>query len=388
MTPTELPGERSELGRSLLERKILTSDWMPSFAAVPRTAFLPDLMWPFDMDTGTTLTVDRRQDPDRWQQYADMDVPIVTQWDDGANDGPGTVPTSSASMPSVVFRMLRDLDVEPGQRILEIGTGTGWNAALLTHRLGLKHTTSIEIDPNMAHQARARLAAQGLLSLVLTGDGTLGDPVGAPYDRIIATAGLRRIPGAWLEQVAPGGVILAPFGTHYSNADSTVRLTVGDRGEAQGHFTGPVEFMKLRGQRLLFHGHAAYLGDGMGGAARSTTKVTEEELLGEGRFESRTFAIGLRVRGCHHTVANERDGSRPVWFYGLGDDSWACVMFHDGREADVWQGGPRKLWDEVSEALGWWRAADEPGVERFGLTVARDGRQRAWLDSPDDDWPL
>ncbi|MFJ8603373.1 methyltransferase domain-containing protein [Streptomyces shenzhenensis] len=388
MAPTDLTEERSELGRSLLARGAMTPDWQNAFEAVPRSAFLPEVMWPFDMDSGTHVTVDVREEPALWLSYADADVPIVTQWDDGASgDGPVRVPTSSASMPSVVFRMLRDLDVQPGHKVLEIGTGTGWNAALLAHRLGVDRVTSIEIDPTVADTARSRLAAQELLGVVLTRDGALGDPSGAPFDRVIATAGIRAVPPQWITQTRPGGIIVAPWGTHFSNADARVRLSV-DTAEASGHFTGPVEFMKLRAQRLPFDGHDEYLSGGMAGAERSTTEVTETELLGEGRFDPRTFAIGLRVRDCHHSVADKRDGARPVWFYGLTDRSWACVMFRDGREAAVWQAGPRQLWDNVLEALGWWLEAGKPGFERFGLTAAADGSQHAWLDSPKDAWPV
>lgn len=92
---------RSALGRSLLERKTLASDWVLSFAAIPRGDFLPEVMWPYDMESGTTVTVDMREEPGLRFSYADADVPIVTQWDDGKGDGRGTVPTSSASMPSV-----------------------------------------------------------------------------------------------------------------------------------------------------------------------------------------------------------------------------------------------------------------------------------------------
>ncbi|QHC28185.1 methyltransferase domain-containing protein [Streptomyces sp. HF10] len=382
-------GERSELGRSLLERKHLAADWFPAFAAVDRAAFLPDVIWPFDMDTGTTVTVDRRDEPDLWSSYANADVPIVTQWDDGVSEGRGNVPTSSASMPSVVFRMLSALEVETGHHVLEVGTGTGWSAALLAHRLGVENVVSIEIDPKVADTARDRLAAQQLLGRILTRDGTDGDEMGAPYDRIIATAGVRRIPPAWLRD-APGGMILAPWGTHFGNEDALVRLRVSeDGGTAVGRFLGPVEFMKLRSQRSPFAGHDIYVPNGVDGADCGTTTVTEEQLLGDGgRFAARRFAVGLMVRNCHQQVADKRDGARPVWFYGLTDRSWACVMFQDGREeATVWQSGPRRLWDEVATALTWWRAAGEPGYERLGLTVTAHS-QRAWLDRPADSWAI
>ncbi|MYS43179.1 methyltransferase domain-containing protein [Streptomyces sp. SID5998] len=389
MALSRAEGERTALGRSLLERTYLTPDWMPAFVAVPRSTFLPDLVWPYDMATGGTVAVDRRDEPELWAAYADADVPIVTQWDDGAGDSRGRVPTSSASMPSVVFRMLAALDVRAGHRVLEIGTGTGWNAALLALRLGVDNVTSVEIDPDVADAARGRLAAGELLCTVLTRDGAEGDETGAPYDRIIAAAGVRHIPPAWLRDSAPGGRIVAPWGTHFSNEDALVRLDLAeDQASASGGFLGPVEFMKLRSQRSPFAGHQAYVPDGVSGADRSTTTVTEEQLLGGGRFAVTRFAVGLRVRDCHHQAAAGRDGARPVWFYGLTDRSWACVLFREGRaEARVWQSGPRRLWDEVSAALAWWRAAGEPGYERFGLTVTAHG-QYAWLDHPTEAWDL
>src|SRR5690349_23163868 len=98
-------------------------------------------MWPHDRDTGKATAVSRSDLPDAWYAYADSNVPIVTQWDDGKHEGPepGRSFTSSSSMPSLVFSMLADLDVHPGHRVLEIGAGTGWNAALLAHRVGAQN---------------------------------------------------------------------------------------------------------------------------------------------------------------------------------------------------------------------------------------------------------
>lgn len=226
---------RTELGRVLTSGGVLSPDWAPSFAAVPRAAFLPDLMWPFDMVTGGSVPVSRSEDPERWFQYADADVPIVTRWDDGGHSGtePGLVSTSSASMPSVVFSMLKDLDVQPGNRVLEIGTGTGWNAALLAHRLGAMNVVTVEVDESVTAAAKAALEQFGLRLRVVCGDGFKGFPDAAPYDRIIATCGLRSIPYAWVEQSRPGGAIVAPWGTHYSNGDAIARLVVANDGGAR-----------------------------------------------------------------------------------------------------------------------------------------------------------
>lgn len=381
---------RTELGRVLMAAGALSSDWAPAFAAVPRSFFLPDLMWPFDMETGRSFPLSRSVDEDAWFGYADADVPVVTQWDDGQHTGiePGNVSTSSASMPSVVFRMLRDLDVQPGNRALEIGAGTGWNAALLAHRLGAGNVVTVEVDEAVAAAARTALDHFGLPVRVIHGDGLKGYPEGGPYDRIIATCGFRSIPFAWVEQCRPGGVIVVPWGTHYSNDDAVARLVVSaDRASATGAFTGPVEFMKARTQRLLPVAHSEYVTDSTDDREKSSTPITEAEFLGE-RFSPQRFALGLRLRHCVHVVAERSAGARPVWFFGLGDRSWACVKFQDGQETQVWQSGPRRLWDEVTAALHWWRDAGEPGYERFGLTVTAEGTHRAWLDAPTDSWEV
>jgi protein-L-isoaspartate O-methyltransferase len=383
---------RVELGRFLLETQAVTSDWAPAFAAVDRAAFLPDVMWPHDMDTGRSVAVSKTDDPAAWYADADANVPIVTQWDDGAHVGrePGDVSTSSASMPSVVFRMLGDLDVAPGQRALEVGTGTGYNAGLLAHRLGDGNVFTVEVDEAVAAQARDALSRAGLRPTVVEGDGLLGHPQGAPYDRVIATFGLRSIPQAWIEQATPGGLVVAPWGTHYTNRDAIVRLRIAEDGKtAEGHFTRLVEFMKARTQRLPFAGHAAYVPEDVTGSSDKSTTTLTQEAFPTGTFEHPgQFVVGLRVRDCWHSVAEKRDGVRPVWFYGLSDTSWAVVIFQDEQpEAPVYQAGPRRLWDEVETAWRWWDSQGQPDIDRFGLTVTAEG-QRAWLDNSAQHWGL
>ncbi|MFB6556754.1 protein-L-isoaspartate(D-aspartate) O-methyltransferase, partial [Streptomyces sp. NPDC056405] len=73
--------------------------------------------------------------------------------------------------------------------------------------------------------------------------------------------------------------------------------------------------------------------------------------------------------------------------YGLGDRSWACVQFREGRAARVWQHGDRRLWDEAEAAYRWWTARGRPAHDRFGLTVGAGGA-RAWLERPADSWRL
>ncbi|WP_234366092.1 methyltransferase domain-containing protein [Streptomyces albireticuli] len=325
------------------------------------------------------MTVDRDREPDVWRTYAESDVPIVTQWDDGAHAGtePGQSFSSSSSMPSLVFDMLTDLDVHEGQRVLEIGTGTGWNAGLLAHRVGAGNVVTVEVDRAVADSGREALRRAGLPVRVLHRDGFLGFPERAPYDRVIATCGLRDIPFAWVAQTTPGGVILVPWGTYYGPAEATVRLVVSEDGRsASGPFTRPVGFMRMRAQRLVRRAHAAYVPPGaMDRAETSVTTLRTADAAG--------FVKGLLMPGVTHVADRERDGRRAVWLYGLSDTSWAVAVFRDGHEqAKVCQSGPRRLWDELEEAHRWWEGKGRPGFERFGLTVTEGGRGSVWLDEP------
>ena len=149
---------------------------------MPRHAFIPDTVWVKNpRHWPTLLPLHRDDDPARWLALAYGDDAVITQVDDGHPEGPGlagAMQTSSASAPDIVAVMLAALDVHPGHQVLEIGTGTGYNAALLAQRLGAEHITSIEVDPDVAVQARTALSETGYGEIcVVTGDwGTRVSP--------------------------------------------------------------------------------------------------------------------------------------------------------------------------------------------------------------------
>jgi protein-L-isoaspartate O-methyltransferase len=134
----------------------------------------------------------------------------------------------------------------------------------------------VEVDPAVSRKAGERLRAAGWHPAVVVGDGAEGCADHAPYDRILVTVGVRAIPGAWIEQTRPGGLIVAPWGTHFTHADAVARLTV-HKGTATGRFTRPAEFMKSRAQRLALPDHGAY--DPSDGAETSTTDLMEAEFV-------------------------------------------------------------------------------------------------------------
>src|SRR5437660_11344430 len=120
---------------------------------------------------------------------------------------------SSSSQPEIMATMLEQLGLEPGLRVLEIGAGTGYNAALMAHVVGeTGMVTTMDVDADLVDCAQAHLAAAGLDRIrVVLGDGGLGYPDGAPYDRIILTVGAWDIAPAWWAQLRPGGRLVLPL---------------------------------------------------------------------------------------------------------------------------------------------------------------------------------
>ncbi|MCC3768214.1 methyltransferase domain-containing protein [Streptomyces sp. UNOC14_S4] len=362
----------------------MTSDWTDTFADTPRMRFLPSVMWPYDQASEECVAVDRTADLDGWHRYACSDMAIITQWDDGTRTTPGTDMTSSSSMPSLVLSMLADLQVRPGHKVLEVGTGTGWNAALLAHRAGPGRVTTIEVDRVVAESARHALRQAGIAVTVIHGDGLEGHLPAAPYDRLIATCGLRTVPYAWVEQMRPGGVLLVPWGTHFTSTEATARLVVsGDGSSASGPFTQRVTFMRARAQRLTVGDYDTYVtAEAREGARKSRTTLPHSEVFGTTAWDANQFVLGLRLPDVVHTRGPEENGARPVWLLSSSDRSWACVLFREDRaEFTVYQYGRRRLWDETEAAHTWWTEQGRPGFSSFGLTVDQAG-QHVWLKEP------
>ncbi|HEV7628272.1 MAG TPA: methyltransferase domain-containing protein [Streptomyces sp.] len=232
-----MPGV-SDLLRQIIEGGALVDPaWRAAFAEVPREVFVPyyyvtapdggqERLWRDDPDP------ERRR---RWLSGVYDDVPLATRVRDGEL-------ISSSSQPSLMARMLEALQVRDGMRVLEIGAGSGYNAALLAHRLGDTKVTTVDLDPDITRSARDHLAAAGHRPRVVTADGALGAPAYAPYDRIIATCALSSVPTGWLEQCTPGALVLAPIGT------GLVVVEVADEQHASGRFLDtPAFFVPLRG---------------------------------------------------------------------------------------------------------------------------------------------
>lgn len=191
-----------------------------AFSSIPRAAFLPGM--PPEI------------------VYSDEAIAIK-------RDSDGSV-ISSSSQPSMMVLMLEQLRLKPGHNVLEIGTGTGYNAAIIQYLVGERgRVTTIELDPQLAESAMSNLqrVAMGSLVRVVQADGAGGFAPRASYDRIIATAGIWDVPRAWVQQLKPRGVLVAPFwleGFQYSAA-----FHLQQDGTLYSEHNLPCGFIRLKG---------------------------------------------------------------------------------------------------------------------------------------------
>lgn len=346
--------------------------WMrETFLKVPRHAFVSDTVWVWR--NGAYRPLSAVEEPDGWAALVhDPLTPVVTQVDDGKAEAEGTLPTSSISAPNAVFTMLAAADIRPGMKVLEIGTGTGYNAALLCERAGEANVTSVEVDTALAEAAARRLAHAGYRPRVVAADGECGWPADAPYDRVLCTASLQRVPFAWAKQTRPGGLIVTPWKTTLQPHGMACLRVADDGASASGHFGYPMSFMDLRGQRRPDSPLEDVYTPASWEESRDSRTDLDLSFLETG-FHAR-FALGLRLPGVHW----DSDG----WL--ATTDSWAYV-----RDGAVHQWGPRDLFTELERAYRWWREAGSPELYDFGLTVTTDG-QTLWLGAPDSgrSWDL
>jgi protein-L-isoaspartate(D-aspartate) O-methyltransferase len=215
----ELTGMRERLAAQVIAANHIGSGLVAdALRTVPRHLFLPDL-------------------PPRVTYRDDA---IVTKRDSAG------VAISSSSQPGIMAIMLDQLDLAPGHRVLEIGAGTGYNAALMQHIVGPSGlVVSVDIDSDLAAEARSHLARAGYPDvIVVCADGAEGCAAHAPYDRLIATVGVSDLARAWLDQVTSAGRIVVPLdvgGTQLSVAF----------GRSGGHWASrslaPCGFIRMRG---------------------------------------------------------------------------------------------------------------------------------------------
>jgi protein-L-isoaspartate(D-aspartate) O-methyltransferase len=343
---------------------------LAAFARVAREDFLPGV------------------DPD--EVYADDAV--VTHTEEHG------VPTSSSSQPTLMAAMLALLDVRPGDRVLEVGAGTGFNAALLADLAGPESAvTALELQPAVAEAAAANLARAGVTGVeVVCADGA--DPPGGPYDRIIVTAACWSLPAPLVAALADGGVLVAPLRVN------GVEVAVPLRREGAvltGRGGIPCGFMPMRGSserpwrwELGTGGVAAAdaeLGtEGRGAVDRllaGPARPAPDPGLGDAtRAMDALLWLGLRGDPLISLVRGRPEGgTRPPWLVALASlpSSLLILKLEQGAvHALELHGGDAAL-DACRDGLAAWRAAGSPGAGDLAVRIEpHAGRDLGGLPAP------
>ena len=386
MTESQLEERASILRADMvvgLERAgaVTTPQWRAAALAVPRHVFLPSFYQDAPGPDGITryTAVSRDSDPARWLELAYEDRTWVTQLDHGSTIPGGYsvtgTPTSSSTLPSVVLRMLQDLDVPDGATVLEVGTGTGYSTALLCARLSDHRVISVEHDAGLSAVDGERLASIGYRPRLLVGDGAKGCPGGPPIDRFIATYSPGHVPPQWLEQAAPGALILVSLVGSW-DAYGYVQLEVQCTTRATGRFIDSgISFMLSRETSRPTPGPLLRAAIAQRADAAATPPAIDAATLDDRSF---VWAAQLALPGVVR-LGLAANGATGQWFLHE-DGSWA-VLESSGGSQRAYQGGPRPLWSLLENAGVKWLDEGRPTMDRYGLTVTPDANT-VWLDDP------
>jgi protein-L-isoaspartate O-methyltransferase len=324
------------------------------------------------------------QNADAWLRAVYANQPVVTAFDEY------NTPTSSSSSPDAMAFMLEQLQLTPGMRVLEIGTGTGYNAALLTHIVGdPRNVFTVEINGVLAHRAQDvldQVVGEGIT--VYAGDGLCGYAPGAPYDRIIAAGSYHKVPLDWLDQLQPGGILLMNLRGHLGACAFLKVVKNGPLREAQGTFLAGSDFMELRDAQALSYKVtelvARYHGRPTVAQRPFTSTEFDPSLLWDHRLE---FLLQLSFPEMHFTSIYVD----PMCPCLIGPASDTMLVFRPGEQQGEWLveiKGQENLWYEVLQAYRWWVEASSADIDAYHLEIDASGKQCVILANKGGEYEL
>jgi protein-L-isoaspartate(D-aspartate) O-methyltransferase len=361
---------RARMVATMAADGLVNSEVLRALATVPREVFVPHFWVGAGPGVqGFDLTGD--QPAAAVELVYDMDRALAVRWDPAH---PGEA-TSTASAPRLMAWMLELLDLRPGVRVLEIGTGTGYNVALLAELVGdASLVTSIDIDPDLVGEAAERLDSLGYgAARLVAGDGAVGVPDGGPFDRVVATVGCVDLAPAWLDQTAPGGFVLVPL--QHGAVHPLVKARTTGPGQAVGEIVGRSGFVPIQGHQ---GGHSPWVAAPTTPAAAETASSAAVDLRSSGLWD-----VGLYV-----AVSDRRAWAPGALYDGAG--SGASLSAGSGVS---WFGpdGPalrERVVSLAEEWVGLGRPRADAFVSRFATPagpglLGRTGRQEWTVDRLD-----
>lgn len=321
------------------------SRWLAPVARVPRHELVPR-WWDRD-EAGRWVLRDGPDNPEVWADVAYADRSLVTRVGalhaDHAEPGerPEGEPTSSATQPGLVVRMLRHGRLGDGLSLLDLGTGAGGLTAYACLRLGDRRVTSLDVDPYVVGAAGERLAAMGHHPTLLVADAT--ETVPGSYDRIVSTVALTPGPGlrAVVGALAPGGRIATPL----ARTSLIVTGWKHRNGDVVGHVQRDMAgFMPTRSGTGT--GHPPALAE-----LFALAREADGEAIGTGRYPVVDVANAWEVRSALEVTTPGvepgygTDGRTRTAYLVHPDGSWARASAEGTGRPPVHQSGPQRLWD-------------------------------------------
>jgi protein-L-isoaspartate(D-aspartate) O-methyltransferase len=291
-------------------------------------------------------------------------------------------PVSSSSEPAIMAVMLEQLDVVPGDRVLEIGAGTGYNAGLLAHLADARgRVTAVDIDDDIVAGARAHLRAAGARRVrVTTGDGALGEPGGAPYDRIIVTASCWEIPEAWHDQLVEGGMLVLPLRLNGAHVSLALRKEGDALVSTRAAMCG---FMPMRGVSAPVH-TALALPDARVAADVKLPRRVEHalpDLLRRGRkvragypaprdaMNAPLYYLALQGRPLLLAIGNPKTWGGTPFVLLASEESAVALPWVQPPDGKLRLYGTREALDVLRDALARWREEGQPDLRDLRAVV-------------------
>ncbi|MFE6408543.1 methyltransferase domain-containing protein [Streptomyces sp. NPDC057837] len=346
-----------------------SSRWRAVVARTPRHIFIPQ--W-WDLSDGSWV-LRAPANESNWFPAAYSDRSLITRVGqlhaDQAepDDHPTGRPTSSATLPSLVVRMFQHARIDDGDELLDVGTGSGYGAALAARRLGAEAVTSVDIDHYLVEAARDRLELIGLKPTVEPVDATGPLPAReGKFDRIVATVAVRSIPESWLTALCVGGRLVTTI------AGTSLLVTAEKRPD--GSAVGRVEWDRAAFMHARHGGDYPAGGSGLLAAAhhREGEEVRDSTypVVDVANAWDLDSMLGVTSPGIEHDYREQDDQRIAVMAHA--DGSWARAVTRGGRTV-VHQGGPRRLWDILDELREYWLQHGELPVRGARVLIKPDG---------------
>lgn len=348
-----------------------TSRWREPIATVPRHLFVP--RWWSRARTGWELHVGA-DNAQHWLNAAYRDASLITRAgplhaDDATpGDHPLGRPTSSATLPSLVVRMLQHARIDDGDSLLHIGTGSGYTDALAARRFSSGQVTSVDVDPYLVESAGRRLADIGLHPTLLATDGT--GPLPLPHggtDRIVSTVAVRPIPESWLTALCLGGRLVTTLA-------GTSLLITAEKDE-DGGASGRVEwdragFMNTRSGNNYLPGDDDLLATARHHDGDDISKSPYPVVDVANAWDLASM-LDLTAPGIEHDYREDDEQRTALMTHP--DGSWARATARGTDRPTVHQGGPRRLWEILDGVRHDWLATGELPVRGAHVFIKPDG---------------